>query len=171
MKAKTERLILRELVLTDAPDIFEMDSDPKVHLYLGNKPITTLQQAEDGIRYINKQYSENGIGRWAVVEKTTGECIGWCGLKFFSDMEANGFTDIHEIGYRFKKKHWGKGYATEAAKASLNYGFDNMKLDVIYGMTHADNLESQNVFRKLGLNYINDFELDKEPHKWFEIRK
>lgn len=86
-------------------------------------------------------------------------------------MEANGFTDIYEIGYRFKKKHWGKGYATEAAKASINYGFDNMKLDVIYGMTHADNLGSQNVFRKLGLKYINNFELNKEPHKWFEIKK
>lgn len=69
IKAETERLILRELVVMDATDIFEMDSDPEVHLYLGNNPITTLQQAEDGIQYINKQYTENGIGRWAVVEK------------------------------------------------------------------------------------------------------
>ena len=86
-------------------------------------------------------------------------------------MEVNGFTHIHEIGYRFKKKHWGKGYATEAAKASIDYGFEMMQLDVIYGMTHADNFGSQNVFKKLGLKYINDFELDNEPHKWYELRK
>lgn len=79
--AETERLLLREFLATDAPGMFALDSDPIVHRYLGNKPAQTIGQSHETIAFIRKHYVENGIGRWAVVEKSTNQFIGWAGLK------------------------------------------------------------------------------------------
>jgi ribosomal-protein-alanine N-acetyltransferase len=73
---ETERLILRELVPIDAEGMFELDSDPLVHTYLGESPITTIEQAKANIALIRKQYVDNGIGRWALIEKQTGNFMG-----------------------------------------------------------------------------------------------
>ena len=82
--AETERLILRELEFTDENDLFEMDSDPAVHLYIENNPVKSIDQITKVIEMLKKQYHENGIARWAVVDKNTNECIGWSGLKYFN---------------------------------------------------------------------------------------
>lgn len=78
---QTERLILKELVPADADGMFQLDADPLVHTYLGQQPISTMQQAHDTISFIRQQYVDNGIGRWAVEEKDTGRFVGWAGLK------------------------------------------------------------------------------------------
>jgi ribosomal-protein-alanine N-acetyltransferase len=74
---ETERLVLRELVAEDALSMFEMDSDPEVQRYLGNKPLVSLTQSQEQIKFIQQQYHDNGIGRWAVIDKQTGEFVGW----------------------------------------------------------------------------------------------
>jgi ribosomal-protein-alanine N-acetyltransferase len=66
---ETDRLIIREILPSDEVGMFELDSDPEVHKYLGNKPITNLEQARLNIEFIRQQYKDNGIGRWAVIEK------------------------------------------------------------------------------------------------------
>ena len=91
---ETERLILREFLLTDAEAFFEMDSNPEVHRYLGNKPIRTIDEAITVIKNIRQQYIANGIGRWAAIEKLSGEFIGWSGL-YFHPFADHGINSAH----------------------------------------------------------------------------
>jgi len=167
-KIETERLILREILPEDAEAMFEMDSDPDVHLYLGNEPVKDIEQINNVIQFIRKQYIDNGIGRWAVVLKESNEFIGWCGLKYFTEI-INNHIHIYDLGYRFGKKYWGKGYATEAAKACMEYGFNNMKLKEIYAMTDSRNANSNNVLKKLGFTFVEKFDYDGDESDWFKI--
>jgi RimJ/RimL family protein N-acetyltransferase len=168
--AETERLILREFIPTDAHGMFELDSDPEVHRYLGNNPITTLQQSEQVIAMIRQQYVDLGIGRWAVIEKESGNFTGWCGLKLVTT-STNKHSNFYDIGYRFIKTYWGKGYATESALAALNYGLNQMQLQQIYGMADVDNVGSNQVLRKIGLQYMEQFMLDGVKHNWYKYSK
>lgn len=167
--AETDRLILREITLNDDQGMFELDSDPEVHWYLGKNPIHSIDDSRKIIESLQQQYADNGIGRWAVIEKSTGNFTGWAGLKLMQET-VNGYTNFHDLGYRLIRKYWGHGYATEAAIAARNYGFEEMKLDAIYGMTSADNLGSQNVLQKAGLKYVNDFDRFGIPHKWYNVQ-
>ena len=78
---ETDRLLLRELHADDAPSMFAMDSDPEVHRYLGNTLLVNLAQSQEHIAFIQQQYRENGIGRWAVLDREAGDFVGWSGLK------------------------------------------------------------------------------------------
>ena len=146
---ETERLILRELVPEDAERMFLLDSNPEVMRYLGRNTVTKVEESSEIIEKIRKQYRENGIGRWAVVEKSSNLLIGWSGLKFLTE-EINGFKNVYELGYRFLPESWGKGYASESARASLNYGFNILDVEVIYASATIDNDGSNHVLRKLG---------------------
>ena len=75
---ETERLLLRDLHESDAQHMFELDSDPEVHKYLGNKPFKDINQSEEYIADVIKQYKENGIGRWAIINKQAKEFMGYC---------------------------------------------------------------------------------------------
>lgn len=166
----TERLILREITETDENDLFEMDSDPEVHLFIENNPVQSIDSIRSIIAMLKTQYRENGIARWAVVDKATNECIGWCGLKYF-DQPLNKHRDFYELGYRFKKKHWGKGFATESASAVLAYGFKHLAIDKIYAITDPKNLDSKMVLHKLGFEYRETFDYEGDLTDWFELEK
>lgn len=168
--AETERLILRELLQADAEAMFEMDSDARVHRYLGNKHVKSVNQVKEAIRNIRQQYSDNGIGRWAAIEKSTGNFIGWAGLKLMTQ-ETNHHVNYLDLGYRFAKRYWGNGYATESAKALLDYGFMKLKQQHIYAMTNVGNLESQHVLQKCGLKPEGTFSWEDETHLWFKISR
>lgn len=163
---QTDRLFLREIQLSDAEDLFELDADPLVHRYIDKKPVQSKEQVIEAIHFIRKQYRENGIGRWAVVDQHSGECIGWCGLKFFRE-PLNNLVNIYELGYRFKHKHWGKGYATESAKAVVGYGFDVLNLENIYAMTDPENLDSRHVLEKLGFQFVELFKNGDDLLTWY----
>jgi [ribosomal protein S5]-alanine N-acetyltransferase len=130
---ETERLILREILPSDEMGMFELDSDPEVHKYLGNKPIKNIEQARQNIEFIRQQYTDNGIGRWAIIEKEKTNFIGWAGIKLIKET-INNHSNYYDLGYRLIRKHWNKGFATESAKASLNYAFNVMKLKEVFGM-------------------------------------
>lgn len=167
---ETERLILRELMPDDDQGLFEMESDKEVHTYLGNNPITTIEQARYYIGFIQQQYIDNGIGRWAVIEKATGNFIGWSGLKLMKEL-TNNHVEYYDLGYRFAKKYWGKGYATESAKAMLDYGFNQLAQSNIYALAHIGNSGSRNVLEKTGLRYIETFDWNGTDHDWFSISR
>lgn len=169
---ETERLILRDFILTDEAALFEMDSNKEVHKYLGNKPSTSILQSREMIQNIRQQYADNGIGRWAVIEKETGNFMGWSGLKFITE-EWNKHVNFYDVGYRFHPEYWGKGYATESTMAALGYGFNEMKLSVIYGTVNIDNRASRNVLEKCGLKFIEkfDFPLWNVQCDWLKITK
>lgn len=167
---ETERLLLREVEYTDENDLFEMDSDPEVHLYIENKPVHSIEQIQKAIGMLKNQYKENGIARWAVVDKLTKECIGWSGLKFFNH-PLNNHADFYELGYRFKKKHWGKGFATESSTAVLDYGFKNLDTNTIFAITDPRNINSKKVLTKLGFEFQETFDYEGDPTDWFELKK
>lgn len=167
---ETERLLLREIVPGDAEEMFKLDTDPEVHTYLGKSPIKSMEQAKTNITFIRNQYIANGIGRWAVIEKRTKSFIGWAGLKFITE-PINEKTKYYDLGYRLIKKYWGKGYASEAAKAALAYGFENLELTEIYGMAQTGNLASINVLEKIGLRRLETFNYENELHYLFKIKK
>jgi len=168
--AETERLILREILPADEDGLFQLDSDPEVHKYLGNNPIKNIEQSRDAIKRIRQQYIDNGIGRWAIIEKSTNSFVGWTGLKLMKEL-TNNHIEHYDLGYRLIKKYWGKGFATETVRPSLDYGFDNLKQDNIYAMTHIDNLASRNILEKSGLKFIETFDLNGIKKNWFKITK
>jgi len=167
---ETKRLILREVNYKDENDLFEMDADPDVHLYIENKPVKSIDEIQKAISMLKKQYDENGIARWAVVDKLTNECVGWSGLKYFKD-QINKHNNFYELGYRFKKKHWGKGFATESSIAVLDYGFEYLNVDTIFAITDPKNVNSKKVLKKLGFDFQETFDYEGDPTDWFELKK
>lgn len=162
----TERLILREIEQTDAKDLFELDSNPEVLKYIGIPPLTDISQVSTMIEILQKQYEDNGIGRWAVELKSTGEVIGWCGLKLH-DEPIDGNVNFYELGYRFKPQHWSKGYATESSNAWMDYAFNTLKTPQVFGMTDPKHNASQNVLKKMGFTFIKQLEFYDEMVNWF----
>lgn len=165
---ETERLLLREVDESDADGFFEMDSDPEVARYVGNMPVTSREKCVEIIRFVQDQYLAFGMGRWSVLLKETGEFLGWCGLKRMKDVSMNGKTDFVDLGYRFVRRHWGKGYATESARASLQYGFEVMRLPEINAHADLRNTASVRVLTKIGLDRGEDFEYEGIRCAWFE---
>ncbi|MFK8059540.1 MAG: GNAT family N-acetyltransferase, partial [Polaribacter sp.] len=159
---ETERLILREIQENDIDGMFELDSNKKVHQYLGNKPIKTKEEAAKNISYIREQYAERGIGRFATIEKKSGDFIGWAGFKLNTGEKEvlNSFQNFIDIGYRLIPKYWYKGYASEAAFTCLEYGFKIMNYDIIYGATDTKNIGSNKILQKIGLQFVNEFDYE-----------
>lgn len=168
MIIETERLILRELEEIDAERMFLMDSDPEVMKYLGT-PVKTREESKEIIRMIQKQYEENGVGRWAVIEKESGLLIGWCGLKRLKT-PINNHVETLDLGYRFIPEFWGKGYAWEAAKATLDYGFNELKSDTIYAYADSENTGSNYILKKMGFENTGEFEDSGIKCFWYELK-
>jgi ribosomal-protein-alanine N-acetyltransferase len=164
---ETERLVLREILPSDAYGMYELDSDPEVQKYVGNNPISSISEAERTIESIRNQYLNNGIGRWAVIEKNTGNFIGWSGLKLVTET-TNNHINYHDIGYRLIRKYWGKGFATESATAVLKYGFNKFLLKKIYAIADVNNSSSKKVLEKIGLKCVETFEYQGISHYWYQ---
>jgi RimJ/RimL family protein N-acetyltransferase len=168
--AETERIILRGILPEDDQGLFLLDSDPNVHKFLGNNPVKTVEEARKTIQFIRRQYINNGIGRWAVVNKETNEFIGWSGLKFITE-KTNNSINYYDLGYRFIKKYWGNGYATEAAEASLYYAFVTLGIKKVFAIADINNLASKSVLEKVGLEIIETFSYHGQDHYWFGIEE
>jgi len=147
MKQITEsvRLYLREFALEDAEALFLLNSDPDVIRYTGDPPFESVEKAIEFILDYD-HYKKHGFGRWAVVRKEDDQFIGWCGLKFNEDEEI-------DLGLRFFKKEWGRGYATEAAKATIRYAIDELGMNSFIGRAAKDNEASVKVLEKLGFKF------------------
>lgn len=167
---ETERLILREILPTDEEGIFKLNSDPEVLQYLDEEEFTTIEQSREHIDAIRQQYIANGIGRWAVINKADQKFIGWAGLKYRKEtfMGLNGFYDL---GYRIIKKYWGKGYATEASKAAVEYAFHTLKLKELYAMADTRNIASRKILEKVGMKYVETIDWQGVPHDWFKVEE
>ena len=168
--AETKRLILREILPTDVDGMFELDSDPEVHRYIGNKPVTHKDQIIDVINFVRQQYVDNGIGRWAIIDKKTNAFIGWTGLKFVTDL-TNNHQNYYDLGYRLIRKYWGQGIATETAFVSLEYAFSNLNVDEVYAAASIENVGSNKILKKVGLKFIETFYYDDTKCNWYKIDK
>ena len=167
---ETDRLLLRPLELSDAEDMFAMDSNPEVHKYLWQNPTQTIEETIKTIEYVRSQYERNNIGRFATILKDTGEFIGWTGIKFVHDHIENGNTNFYDYGYRLNEKSWGKGYATEASIAWLAYGFNQMNIEIMNAYTHSQNGASNHILQKVGMTFMEDYpDKDNVLWKWWQM--
>ena len=145
---ETDRLLLRKYVEEDAEAFFKLNTDPEVLRFVPDKALQSVEQARQIlIDHPIADYRKHGFGRGACILKSTGEQIGFAGLKYLEEL---GEVDV---AYRFFPTHWGQGLATEAALASVCYGFDDLKLKQIIGLVMPQNIASVRVLEKAGLRY------------------
>jgi [ribosomal protein S5]-alanine N-acetyltransferase len=165
---ETNRLFLREFQLSDAAPFFAMDSNPKVHQYLWNKPVQSIEETIEIIDFVRKQYLDNGIGRFAIISKETNEFIGWAGLKYNTEA-VNNKINFYDIGYRLDEKFWGKGIASEASFAWLNYAFDQMNIKTIEAAAHSENSASNKILQKIGMQMTETYLEDGVCWNWYSL--
>lgn len=147
---ETERLYMRRF-RTDDIDVFsQILGQDEVGQWLPRGRGYTKNEVEKFLTNIIKHWDDNGYGIWAVVEKESGNFIGHCGLNYVKQCDAV------ELLYGFGKEYWGKGYATEAAKSALQFGFDKVGLKKIVAFTKIDNIASRRVIEKAGFRYVKD---------------
>ena len=158
---ETPRLVFRRFTEADAKLILELHSDPLVLQFLHEPLVTTEEEAREIIQNIIIPQYKLKLGRWALHTRDNNKFIGWCGLKY------NAATDETDLGYRLSNEAWGKGYATEAAEYTLQYGFDTLQLKRIIAHAHVQNTASINVLEKLGMKYTRDEVIDDIPVKTF----
>lgn len=144
---ETDRLLLRQWRDEDLQPFAEMNSDPEVMRYFPS--IHTLEQSNAMAKKCHDLIVERDWGLWAIEVLDTGEFIGFTGLHVPSS--ALPFFPCVEIGWRIRKQYWRKGYAAEAAKASLWFGFEILSLPEIVSFTSVINLPSIGVMEKIGL--------------------
>ena len=161
---ETERLFLREITAADAVIAYELNLDPEVIRYTGDDPFDSIEEARQFLQSYD-HYEKYGFGRWGVIRKEDGEFLGWCGLKYTADL------DEYDIGFRFFKKHWNKGYATEAAKACIELGFREHGMTVIVGRAMKENTGSVRVLEKIGLTFTGTFDFDGEAGVIYKIAR
>lgn len=142
----TERLLLRGWHDADLAPWAEMNADPQVREHLGD--VLTRAQSDASVARFRREYDERGFGWWAVEELASGRFIGFAGLDV---VDAGLPVAGVEIGWRLARAAWGRGYATEAARAVLAFAFENLGLAEVVAITTTGNLRSQAVMRRLGM--------------------
>jgi len=173
---ETKRLILREWRESDLLPFAQINACGQVCKFL---PKQLGREESDALaQCLQAHICKHGYGFFAVELEETGEFIGFTGLKH-NDFDAP-FTPAVEIGWRLSSSHWGKGYAPEAAKAVLKYGFNEAGLDEIVSFTVPDNMKSRRVMEKVGMERDMDGDFmhpslpDGHPlqrHVLYRIRK
>ena len=149
----TLRLVLRPPVATDAPSIFKLRSDPEVAVYLNRKLQTTVNEAEAFISNLIAGFGENKWHYWLVCNRDDGEFLGTICLWNFSDDRKSA-----EVGYELLPGFQGRGFATEALEAVLEYGFKTLSLTRIDAIVEKGNIRSKALLERFGFTVTKDFE-------------
>jgi ribosomal-protein-alanine N-acetyltransferase len=151
---ETARLVLRRLVPADLDDYYRrVFADPDVMRTLPQRvPLARAEFDARAPRMMIEHWAQHGFGPWAVVDRSDGQLIGHCGLRYWPDT-----TDV-EVLYAIGRAYWGRGLATEGARASLRYGFETLGLDRIIAAAFTDNPASLRVLEKVGLRRERTFE-------------
>ena len=157
--AETERLVLREFSPAEAEALFALNADPEVVRYTGDRAFVDVEEARQLLAGYDA-YQRHGYGRWSIYLKETGGYIGFCGLAYRPE------TDEVDLGFRFYRRCWGKGYATEAGARSLELGFEQSGMQQIVGRSMEANRASQRVLAKLGMTLVSSFE--REGQTWLQ---
>ena len=145
----TERLILRPFRLADLHPLHAILQEPDILKYFPRPGPPPLEKVEKIIREQLAQYEQYGFGQWAVELRAKPGLIGWCGLNHLPD------TDEDEVAYLLSQAAHGKGYATEGAKSSLDFGFEKVKLRRLIALMHPENNASRRVAEKIGMTYLD----------------
>jgi RimJ/RimL family protein N-acetyltransferase len=146
---RTSRLLLRRWSAADRAPFAAMNADPDV---MEHFPSVLSRQESDALAdRIEAHFAERGFGAWAVEVPGTAAFVGYVGLAV-PRFEA-AFTPCVEIGWRLAREFWGRGLATEAARAALVFGFEQVGLEEIVSFTVPGNLRSRHVMEKIGMTH------------------
>jgi len=158
---KTKRLILRPWKEADLKPFAELNADPRVMEYFPS--VLSQKESDDLARCIIAKLEEQKWGKWAVSVPNVADFIGFIGLAK-PNFDAH-FTPTVEVGWRLAFEHWGKGYATEGARAALAYGFGTLRLPEIVSFTAVQNMRSRRIMEKIGMYHDpkDDFDHPKLP--------
>jgi RimJ/RimL family protein N-acetyltransferase len=145
---ETDRLLLRRWREEDLDAYTRICADPEVMRYMGGP--RTHQRCEEQISWFVQHWEERGFGQWAAEERATGAFIGRIGLLYHDDWPE----DEHktEVGWLLDRSFWGRGLATEGARASVRHGFEELELERIISIIHPENTASRRVAEKAKLS-------------------
>ena len=146
---KTERLLLRQWRQSDLQPYAKLNADPRVREFFPS--LQTREQSDNSAQILSENIAKYGYGFWAVSILDTDEFIGFIGIQDVP-FECH-FTPAVEIGWRLAHEYWGKGYATEGAKAVLRYAFQELHIPEIVAFTSVHNRSSRNVMQKIGMHH------------------
>ena len=142
---ETARLQLRLFAPADLDNLAALLSDGNVMRYVGDGKPASREEAAEALKSIMRHWEKHGFGRWAVIDKETRAFIGFGGLR--------SLLGNPEVVYHFAKSHWGRGLATELARASLRYGFEEHHFDRILAVAKPENAASIRVMERVGMRY------------------
>lgn len=156
---ETKRILLRYFELSDGDAMMHVFGDAEVMRY--GDGVQTRLWVDAWLRNCLENYQSHGFGPYAVVERSSGDVIGYCGLSYFPDF--NGQEEI-ELGYRMQRAAWGYGYATEAARAVRDFAFYTLNIRRLIALIDPMNVASLRVAEKIGMHYEADAMLEGYDH-------
>ena len=167
---ETARLRLRHLTPADATDLADLHGDPEVMRFIDDgRPVPRATVERDTLPAILREYATRptGLGRFAADDRATGEFLGWFALRpptsvglTGGDLTGDHLTGTLELGYRLRRAAWGRGYATEGARALVRTAFDVLAVDRVVATTMTVNTASRRVLEKAGLTLVRTFFAD-----------
>jgi [ribosomal protein S5]-alanine N-acetyltransferase len=165
MQLETKRLILREFSLNDVDDLLEVLSDP-IAMQFYPKPFDR-QMTQTWIERNMQSYIRHGFGLWALILKASGQLIGDCGLV----AQKVDDSDAVEIGYHVRRVLWGQGFATEAAQACREYGFNQLDCNRLISLINPENIASRRVAEKNGMRLIKQMTWKDRPTCLYAVER
>jgi RimJ/RimL family protein N-acetyltransferase len=146
---KTPRLRLRPWMPDEADTWFNILQEDGILRYFPNPKPPPREKADAYIAHHQAHWKERGYGHWAIVTPEDGQVVGWNGLEYLPELDET------EVAYLLSRRVWGRGYASEAARAAIQFGFEIAGLEQIIGLVHPDNIASISVLEKCGLRFAD----------------
>jgi RimJ/RimL family protein N-acetyltransferase len=159
----TARLLLRPVAADDLKPLSQIWSDSEVMRHMG-AGVRDDAASRKRHRELMEHQGRHGFGKWAVVERSSGDVIGYCGIELYE-----GGPDV-ELGFSFARAAWGKGYATEAASRWLEHAFETLGFPRVIALVRASNAASIRVLEKLGMAHIGSVSFDGRDWLLYETR-
>lgn len=164
---ETQRLIIKSPALDNFENLYALYSDPEVMQYVG-QGVRSREETRKKLAEIIYHFEKHGFSFGDVYKKESGACIGRAGLIY---LEMNDSQPEIELGYTLHKAYWNKGYATELAKAFIQWGFEHLPVEKLIAVTHPDNKKSRHVLEKTGMHYVGNVRCYNTEVVKYEIYK
>jgi [ribosomal protein S5]-alanine N-acetyltransferase len=145
---ETERLRIRPLEASDLDAFHGVFGNAEVMRWIPDGPSQDIEQSRARLTALIEQQQASGFSLWAVIERSSGEYVGDCGL-----MPLEGTGPEIELAYHLDRSRWGRGYVSEAAAECIRYGLDDLNLDEIIAVTHPDHFTSRRILEKIGMTF------------------
>ena len=167
IEIETGRLLLRGWRDADVEPYARLCADPEVMRFIGSGAILSRGQAEDQVSRFVRHWDERGFGLWALEEKESGAFAGFAGLAYQEDWTEGGHRT--EIGWRLDRAFWGRGLATESARAGVDHGLGKLGLERIISIIQPENVASRRVAEKAGLTLRGETRWRNSDVVWYAI--